>query len=192
MTTKNPIAGIGIHSMDVPVVPGLVVLIRDGHHAGTSVWRRDEDQGDDYVFVSHDTDRVEYAERCLLVRGLDLDEIPADTPYGCDLESPDGLVLLGTDRDDDLSWIPETAEVIWDSGAMVEIDAASLGDLWQGDVDDLHRFAEILEETAGLRVRAHTSTGNGAVSDYGALEIPEEQWNRALDLLTEEHPNVWA
>lgn len=114
---ENPIAGSGHHSCPVPVVIGLVVEIRDGNHLGTSIWRRDDDKFP-YVFVSHDKGDVCYAERCVLVRDLDVEEIPYGSyPYGCDLSTPEGLVLLGLDRDEDtsdLDWL-KGSEILWDS-----------------------------------------------------------------------------
>lgn len=124
---ENPTAGSGHHSCPVPVVIGLVVEIRDGNHLGTSVWRRDDDDLP-YVFVSHDKGEVCYSERCVLVRGLDVEEIPYDSyPYGCDLSTPEGLVLLGLDRDEDtgsLDWL-EGSEILWDSALEAEYEAAA-------------------------------------------------------------------
>jgi hypothetical protein len=58
-------------------------------------------------------------ERCVLLRlrNFDVNELPE--PLACDLESPDGLALVGLDADDDLSWIGE-AEVLWDSAVDIE------------------------------------------------------------------------
>lgn len=114
MTDNNRIAGYGQHSHEVPTVPGRVVEIRDGHHLGTAVWLRARGLGY-YVFASYDTDRVGYAERCVLVRGQDVEDLPEGLPYGCDLDSPDGLALVGVDHDDDLAWLSEHATVLWDS-----------------------------------------------------------------------------
>ncbi len=89
-----------------------MVEIRDGNHEGTSVWLRERG---DYCFASHDRNTLETAERCVLLAGQDVENV--EEPYGCDLESPRGLVMLGTHKDDDLGWISEGAEVLWDSRA---------------------------------------------------------------------------
>lgn len=111
----NRIAGSGQHSHPVPTVPGVVVEIRDGQHAGTAVWSRDREE--DFVFASYDSREVETADRCVLIAGQSPDDVPAGIPYGCDLESPRGLVLAGVDLDDDLSWISEDADILWDSSS---------------------------------------------------------------------------
>ena len=112
---SNRIAGHGQHSHEVPTVPGRVVEIRDGHHLGTAVWLRDYDCRNPYAFASFDTHRIGYAERCVLVRGQDVEDLPEGMPYGCDLDSPDGIALIGVDADDDLGWLSEHATVVWDS-----------------------------------------------------------------------------
>lgn len=111
-TTTNEIRGSGQHSHLVPTVEGLVVEIRDGHHQGTAVWLRPDGT---YAFATYDNGKVEIAERCVLLRGQDVEDVVPEQPYGCDLESPDGLVLIGVALDDDLSWISDGAIVLWDS-----------------------------------------------------------------------------
>lgn len=123
---ENPVAGTGAHSHAVPAVVGRVVEIRDGNHNGTSVWRRASDLRP-YCFASHDTGEVMDAERCLLVRDLDVEIIPSGYPYGCDLSTPDGLVLLGIDSAEDptdLDWL-EGSEILWDSALEAEYEAAA-------------------------------------------------------------------
>lgn len=111
-TAANKIQGTGQHSHLVPTVEGQVVEMRDGHHEGTGIWLRNDGK---YVFASYDAGTLEIAERCVLVRGQDADNFPE--VYGCDLDSPNGLCLVGIDADDDLSWLDEEAEILWDSKA---------------------------------------------------------------------------
>lgn len=111
MTNKT--AGTGQYSCLVPTELGQVVLIRDGNHEGTEVYRTENHRGDvAFRFVSLDRERVYTSERCVLVRLRDCSVEDLQEPYGCDLDAPDGLALLGLDLDDP---IPEGAEVIWDS-----------------------------------------------------------------------------
>lgn len=112
----NEIAGRGQHSHEVPTAINAVVEIRDGQHKGTAVWLRTDGT---FVFASYDDDTIEYAHRCVLVSGLDgsVDH----GVYGCDLDSPRGTFLVGVDRDDDLSWVPADAEIVWDSHAAAMI-----------------------------------------------------------------------
>jgi hypothetical protein len=116
----NMIAGAGAHSHEVPTVPGLVVLIRDAHHEGTSIWLRPDRQPGErraYAFADHERGTISYAPRVILVRGWSEEDLPADgTPYGLDWDSPDGLVLVGVDNDVeiDADWLGE-GEVLWDS-----------------------------------------------------------------------------
>lgn len=107
----NSIAGHGQRSHPVPTSPGLVVEMRDGNHEGTSVWLREDGT---YAFASHDHDTVRITERCLLLIGHDVEQIAGDDAYGCDLDGP-GLILIGCAADDDLSWLSDGAEVLWDS-----------------------------------------------------------------------------
>jgi hypothetical protein len=117
---KNPTFGSGQHSHEVPVIPGVVVEMRDGAHAGTAVWRR-EHRDNPFVFASYDTDEVQCAQRCVLVRGQTIDDLDTSSvPYACDLEPADGLCLVGIDNDDDLAWLSEDAVVLWDSAHQVE------------------------------------------------------------------------
>jgi hypothetical protein len=111
---ENPIYGSGQHSHRVPTVIDLVVEMRDAQHAGTAVWRRDH-RNRPYCFASYDDGRCGFAERCVLVRGQDLDTIEFDDCCACCTEVPDGLLLRGIDADDDLSWLSEGATVLWDS-----------------------------------------------------------------------------
>lgn len=115
----NKVAGTGYHSHEVPTVPNLALLMRDGQHAGTYVWRRSEEDcgANDHKFCFADLERriVRTSERCLLIEGQDIDSIDGDDAYACDLDSPRGLILIGCDVDDDLSWVTEGADVLWDS-----------------------------------------------------------------------------
>lgn len=105
--SKNAIAGTGQYSHEVPSALGHVVLIRDGQHNGTEVYRA----GSGFRFVSLDGASYETAPRCVLVR-LSVPAASLSEPYGVDLESPDGLALIGLDKDDDAT---EFGEVLWDS-----------------------------------------------------------------------------
>ncbi len=115
----NKIAGHGQHSHEVPTTPELVVFIRDGNHNGTSVWQR---ENDGFYFASHDHDCVEHTERCVLVAGQNAEEL-GEVAYGCDLESPRGLFLIGVSSEDDLTWLTKGAEILWDS-AIVDTSLA--------------------------------------------------------------------
>lgn len=114
---SNAIAGHGKHSHLVPSVVGLVVEMRDGQHAGTAIWRRGEGdgrRGDEWCFASYDAGTLATAERCVFVVGQDAEEI-GEVAHGCDLDTPRGSFLIGVDLDDDLSWLSDGAEVLWDS-----------------------------------------------------------------------------
>jgi hypothetical protein len=92
---------------------GRVVLMRDGNHKGTEVYRVEGG----FRFVSLDWGTASTAERCIL---LVLGKLPADDlsePFACDLESPKGLALVGVDTDDDLLRFVTADEVLWDSHA---------------------------------------------------------------------------
>lgn len=95
-----------------PVQIGAVVEMRDGNHEGTEIYRRD-DHDRAFCFVSLDRGRVEYSERCVLLRGVDVETLPAGYPYGCDLDTAEGLVLLGIDYDEDPADFG--GELLWDS-----------------------------------------------------------------------------
>ena len=116
MTTTNKLAGHGQHIHSVPSVPGLIVEIRDGHHDGTSVWQR---EGHGFYFASHDAESLQHADRCVFVVGQDADELVGGVPHGCDLSTPRGSFLIGVATADDLSWLSDGAEVLWDSAAPV-------------------------------------------------------------------------
>lgn len=103
------VAGSGQHSHEVPSAIGRVVLIRDGGHNGTEVYRTE----DGYRWVNLDQRTVYASERCVLVR---LAVNGADNlvePYGCDLESPSGLALVGLDLGEELD--ADLGEILWDS-----------------------------------------------------------------------------
>lgn len=111
MKNANQSAGFGQHSHEVPSSPGVVVDIRDGHHLGTSIWQREDGT---FCFASHDADTLERAQRCILVLGHDAEDL-GGIPHGCDLDSPRGTFLIGVSTDDDLTWLSEGSEVLWDS-----------------------------------------------------------------------------
>lgn len=108
---QNKIAGSGQHSHPVPTVEGLVVEMRDGNHAGTSVWLSSDG---DYVFACHERRTVRRAARCVLIEGLDAEVAIGDQPCGLDLDSPDGLILVGLDADEEVP-TSEGSEILWDS-----------------------------------------------------------------------------
>lgn len=103
----NLTAGTGQHSHEVPSEVGRLVVIRDGNHAGTDVERLDENT---WRFVSYDAPLITDAKRCVLVRLTDVSVDELRWPYGCDLESPDGLALIGCNPGDEVP-----GEVLWDS-----------------------------------------------------------------------------
>ena len=110
-TTQNRIAGTGAYSHSVPTAPGAVILMRDGGHAGTEVYRvGDDDEHPEYRFVSLDLGTVETSLRCVLVRlsGVEVEDLRG--PFGCNLDTSDGLALLGCDYDDEVP-----GEILWDS-----------------------------------------------------------------------------
>jgi len=114
---KTKIAGTGQHSHEVPLRDGRVVEMRDASHEGTAVyWSENRAR---YVFVSYDQRSVDSAPRVVLLRGGD---VALEGVYACDLDTPDGLFLVGVDLDDDLSWARALqgecpVEVLWDSKA---------------------------------------------------------------------------
>lgn len=48
--------------------------------------------------------------------GMDVEQLGGEDPHGCDLDTPDGLVLIGVDADltIDEEWL-SGATVLWDS-----------------------------------------------------------------------------
>jgi hypothetical protein len=106
----NKTAGTGQHSHEVPSQKGTPVLMRDGNHKGTRVTRIEAG----YLFQSLDHGGEAVTPRCVLSRLTDvsLDEgfFQGDA-YACDLESPDGLALIGCEIDDD----DVPGEILWDS-----------------------------------------------------------------------------
>jgi hypothetical protein len=111
-TMTNQIAGHGQHSHLVPSAEGCVVLMRDGGHEGTEIYRLADDKG--FRFVSLDSREVRTAERCVLVQLTDvaIEDVVDQNPYGCDLDSPDGLALVGVDADESVDGV-----LLWDSAA---------------------------------------------------------------------------
>ena len=127
-TTKNRIAGHGLYSHEVPSQIGAVVLIRDGQHNGTEVYAVEEG----FRFVSLDSGGdVATTDRCVLVRltGVSVDDL--SEPYGCDLDTPDGLALIGLDADEPAD---DLGEILWDSTETDEEAAiTALGDGTRAD-----------------------------------------------------------
>ncbi len=121
------VAGSGPHSHEVPAVIGRVVLMCDGSHEGTEVYRT----ADGFRFVCLGRMIATSAERCVLVRcdGLAFDQLAE--PFACDGDTPEGLALIGVEERDDLSWLGEYAAVIWDSA---DADAEGEG----GEDERLH------------------------------------------------------
>lgn len=106
----NKIAGTGQYSHEVPSEVGHVVLMRDGSHQGTEVYRLVTGW---FRFVSLDERSIDEAQHCALVR-LTVEANSLHEPYAIDLESPDGLALLGFHDQDDPSGC---GEVLWSSTA---------------------------------------------------------------------------
>ena len=74
-----------------------------------------------------------------------------------------------------------------------EIDEASMGSEWQGDLDS---FADVLREVAGdeWEIVAIASAHNGARNrdeDGERIDMPEDIWLRALAIHSERHPEMW-
>jgi|WetSurMetagenome_2_1015567.scaffolds.fasta_scaffold130486_1 hypothetical protein len=115
MTTRmtlNKIAGYGQHSHQVPSAEGCVILMRDGSHEGTEVYRLEDDKG--FRFVSLDALDVRTAKRCVLVQltGVEIADVVDQNPYGCDLDSPDGLALIGLETGEEVAGV-----ILWDSAS---------------------------------------------------------------------------
>lgn len=105
---ENKVCGEGKHSHEVPSEIGRVVLMLDGGHAGTEVYRTE----DGFRFVSLDRHEVSEATRCVLVQltGVSIEDV--SEPYACDLDSPDGLALVGCDAGAEVP-----GEILWDSAS---------------------------------------------------------------------------
>lgn len=105
-------AGSGQHSHSVPTRHGEQVHMRDGAHEGTLIsWAASSAS---YIFQGLDTcAETLSAPRCVLVRGQDPSDLPY--PHGLDLDSPDGLSLVGVELNDELDWLTRGAVVLWDS-----------------------------------------------------------------------------
>jgi hypothetical protein len=110
--TTNKIAGHGQHSHLVPSAEGCVILMRDGGHEGTEVYRLEGDKG--FRFVSLDALDVRRAKRCVLVQltDVEIEDVVDQNPYGCDLDSPDGLALIGVEIGEEVSGV-----ILWDSAS---------------------------------------------------------------------------
>lgn len=109
------IAGTGDYSHEVPVQAMHVVRMRDAQHEGTDVYW----DGREFHFVPLDHFDSAASERCILARLAVLENESAfariEAPFACDLDAPDGLVLLGIDANDKPEEWEEIAVIIWDS-----------------------------------------------------------------------------
>ncbi len=89
----------------------------------TAVWRRDDSR---WAFASFDSYEVTTVRRCVLVRGQKIDAVDFGGACAMDLESPDGLMLVGIDIEHDVTaWLSEGAEVLWDSAKDLAVGGAS-------------------------------------------------------------------
>lgn len=168
MATSNPIIGTEPYAHEVPQQRLHVVRISDnmqGSSRDVSVWRQDERM---FCFVDHIKDSIGYARRCLLVRGpaadlygqsmrTDLDRMCV--PYGVDLSTTDGMMLVGLDdenADDVLTMLADHhAGVLWDSDAD---SVKSTTELWRATSldDNLYKVVDLLEhEVRVFIVRLH-------------------------------------
>lgn len=119
--------GTGQHSHAVPLRDGLIVEMRDGQHEGTGIYWSEARQR--YVFVSYDRKTVVWRKHCMLLRGPSA-ELDGEA-FACDLESPDGLAIIGYDDEADLHELyycvgmapPSADSVLWDSRAAAEQEA---------------------------------------------------------------------
>ncbi len=109
MTTRKET----IDQYEIPKRDGLAVRIADANSCGTDVYW--SEQRDCYVFVDHDRFTVATADRVVLVRGGDIDQLLAHDAIGLDLDAPDGLALVGLTAGETLDVGDVT--VLWDSGA---------------------------------------------------------------------------
>jgi len=103
----NFVAGSGLYSHEVPSEPGRVVRMRDGNTLGGEVYRTEEGA---FRFVNLDAKELDTVERCVLVRLTDVDANAITGVWLCDLDTPDGMALLGRAAGDDVE-----GEVLWDS-----------------------------------------------------------------------------
>lgn len=168
VTTEQRVYGRGQHSHDVPLRDGQVVEMRDGGHAGTGVyWSEARER---YVFASYDSGHgVAEAERCVLVCGQDVEALHG--AFACDLDSPRGLALVGIETEDDLSWLSEGAEVLWDSAEAEPVHCECGRTLgvrcqWTGP-----RSETVVVEWMPESLRAsHVAAGNRGVYPHNGAE----------------------
>lgn len=100
-------------------------VIADGHQTTYVIALEGADR---YLIHSQDSGTFAEVERIVLYGLGDGDAVEPDPgwdiPWGCDLG--DGLVLVGTDPNDDLNWIPPDCRILFDStvarGDSVEVD----------------------------------------------------------------------
>jgi hypothetical protein len=92
------------YKQQVPTRVGDRVFIGDSHHRGTYVKRT----ANGFVFAPTRANLT--VLRCVLVRldGVDANEL--NEPYGCDLDVPFGLALIGCNYGDAVP-----GEILWDS-----------------------------------------------------------------------------
>lgn len=112
MSGVNKIVSVGKRSHAVPTVPNLVVEMRDGNHNGTAVYLR---SCGTYVFADLDGGLpAEEMPRAILVTGH-LYEYGVPEIFAMDRSDPDGFMIIGLEEHDDLSFLSEGAQVLWDS-----------------------------------------------------------------------------
>lgn len=89
--------------------------MRDGYHDGVEVYRT---EGGEFRFVDLQDDVVSTMPRCILVMLTQPIEtvLGGDDVYACDLESPNGLALVGIEHGDRAE---AYGEVLWDSATQV-------------------------------------------------------------------------
>jgi hypothetical protein len=103
------LAGELQYSHRVPADVGEAVLMADGYHNGTCVLRREHD----FLFVELDGYQPpQSAQACSLVRLSRCNAEKLSEPCAYDLDTPDGLALIGHEAGADLR---EYGEVLWRS-----------------------------------------------------------------------------
>jgi hypothetical protein len=104
-------AGSGCYQHRVPLEVGESVWMGDQHSDGTIVVRCERG----FYFLSvGDHEPAQFAKECSLVRLSACDSEDVDEPCALDLDSPDGLALIGHDEGDDMT---QYGEILWSSAA---------------------------------------------------------------------------
>ena len=70
----------------------------------------------------------------------------------------------------------------------IEVDHAMLGHEWEGELEDLERFGEILGELSGVDITVSDTHNGAGESD---CEIDDATWNAALEEHFDENPDAW-